>query len=52
MGLSSTSMVIILLSTHISHMNSALKGLYSSVLDDADNVDVVREADPNFPTQP
>ena len=33
-------------------MQSALKRLYSSVLDDAIDVDVVREADPNFPTQP
>ena len=31
-------------------MHSALKILYSSVLDDADDVDVVREADLNFPT--
>ena len=31
-------------------MHSALKILYSTVLDDADDVDVVREADPNFPT--
>ena len=33
-------------------MHSAPKTSYSSVLDDADDVDVVREADPNFPTQP
>ena len=33
-------------------MHSAFKILYSTVLDDTDDVDVVREADPNFPTQP
>ena len=33
-------------------MHSAFKILYSTVLDDADDVIVVREADPNFPTRP
>ena len=33
-------------------MHSAPKTLYCSVLDDADDVDVVWQADPNFPTQP
>ena len=33
-------------------MHSAPETLYSSVLDDTDDVNVVREANPNFLTQP